>query len=127
MYAQNARPVPGSIPVPENYSGNAFRFPQEESGEPVAPPPMRDDVRPEEKPDTRGEAPFVPLLPTPTDRAEEKTDAREAPLRFPFFGQGIGSEELLLLGLLLLLGGEEKDGRDEGNLMLCLLLLLFCG
>lgn len=110
MYAQNPR----GTNLPRNYSGNAFRN-----------PPIRTEEEPlvEQEP-VQGSAVdelTPPEKETPTPSGGVASDPRTRLLSFG--GRGIGSEELLLLGMLLLLGG----GEGQSELMMCLLILLFCG
>lgn len=138
-----ARPTPdGRFPrhmqVPHNYSGNAFR--QEEPPEPQEtvssvdtlssmadlPPAIR---AAEEEREGEGREAASDSLPEETD---EKTSVGRlfAPPGFRldlnrFFkhgkGEGLGFEELLIMGLILLVaGGERKD-----DLVFLLFLLLF--
>ena len=114
MYAQNPR----GTDLPRNYSGNAFRY-----------PPIRTESEPlveqvtVETPTGEEEARETQPAEAASAVAQSGDETLTRHLSLPLFGgRGIGSEELLLLGMLLLLGGE---GQNE--LMMCLLLLLFCG
>ena len=91
--------------VPGNYSGNAFR-------EEAPPAPSEPEA-------------FLEGKELPSDEAlgAEPVPSVEAGRLFRFGnGSGIGSEELLLLGLVLLLSQNEKQ---DDLLPLLLLLLLF--
>ena len=89
---QNARQGSRSIAIPENYSGSAF----------VNQAYARDE--PEE-----------------CTEAEEKSviQADSAPSKKPSFLEGIGGEEILILGLIFLL-----SQSDEGNDLLPILTIL---
>ena len=120
MYQQR-RSMPGGESIPENYSGNAFRYPPigslggtpPEEGEPT---PSAEEAREQE---ARRPLAVVPL---------ERTEPREGSGGFLRL---LGSEEWLLLGLCLLLmgeGGPRIGGEGQKNdLLPYLLLLLFCG
>ena len=139
MYAQDPR----GARLPRNYGGNAFRYPpirteEEPLVEPLVEPhevphvvPPLAEERALEEADV-GEQTVIAET-AGKERAEEARDAAGedgggdvrsvSHQLLPSFGaRGIGSEELLLLGMLLLLGGEGKN-----DLMMCLLILLFCG
>ena len=82
-----------NISIPDNYGGNAFGVPDRSS---------------------------IPE-PSPTEEASEPTAAEceeEKKSSLPF---GIGSEELLLLGIILILSQSE----DGGDILPFLLILLF--
>jgi hypothetical protein len=120
MY-QQPRCAPGGAPIPENYSGNAFRYPPIGS---LDPPPASDEAEPtvvEE--DVRRESPPVSVV--PIARQDKEAHVGGGLLRM------LGSEEWLLLGLCLLLmgdGGPRLGGIGQKNdLLPYLLLLLFCG
>jgi len=93
--------------VPRNYSGNAFRE------MPTPPSEMRES---EEAPK------IIEAVAEPPEASEEAvaSSARHDPFRL-FRSGGIGSEELLLLGLILLLS--QNETKDD--LLLLLVLLLF--
>ena len=101
--------------IPRNYSGNAFAPPQEEIAE----------VMGVEETTIPADAPSPPS-------AEESSPEQAAPAAklFPSLGissrisrifGNLGTEELLILGVILLLAGNE--GTDD--LLLLLILLLF--
>jgi hypothetical protein len=125
MY-QQPRTAPGGAPIPENYSGNAFRYPPIGSlGTPVPDDP---ELPPLEESD-RHEEEGLPMSVVPIERQEKQRPIGEE-------GGGgllrmLGSEEWLLLGLCLLLmgeGGPRLGGVGQKNdLLPYLLLLLFCG
>ena len=121
MYQQR-RSMPSGEPIPENYSGNAFRYPPIGSLG-VTPPdealasPLTEETR---EPEVRSPVAIVPL-----GREEVRREDGGGILRL------LGSEEWLLLGLCLLLmgeGGPRIGGEGQKNdLLPYLLLLLFCG
>lgn len=128
------------IKIPDNYSGHAFQ-----SQNYYSPPP---EIRKESIVDEAQ----IPRLPeksnieeSPTERedflekAEEKEATRERPdsllsslfpskslkNHFPF-GHGIGSEEILILGIMSLIFFSD-DKEPDGELIMLLALLLFAG
>ena len=128
------------IKIPDNYSGNAFGgqnyyFHQSDSP-PVdsykAPENPPDSTQkeiaerqiPEEKPET-----VTAINPLP----KEKNDTLLSSLfpskslknHFPF-GHGIGSEEILILGIMSLIFFSD-DKEPDGELIMLLALLLFAG
>ncbi len=126
MYTQR-RPLPEGGAIPQNYSGNAFRYPPigalgqeaEIDQEPPKVSSFEQDAceEPKERSPVLLEAP-VPQLSNHTGRSS-------------LLGEhGIGSEELLLLGLCLLLsgnGGLFSSAREKGDVVPYLLLLLILG
>ena len=136
MYAQHIR----HQDIPSNYSGNAFRYPPIGSlGHEVASPAEVADRREgsvlDQEPVSAAEA----VLPLPvsqeaggteTAEASERSYARSLPILSALSGGGgIGSEELLLIGLILLLSGGSLRGHDRqgGDILPYLILLLVCG
>ncbi len=141
MYAQNPR----GTSLPRNYSGNAFRYPPVRTeGEPLiggtaSEQALAGEARSEEPPQERlpdttalGTEGEEPKATPPAEGGEGGTEGAEAEREAPpaprsalsgLGGRGLGSEDLLLLGMLLLLGG----GEGQSELMMCLLMLLFCG
>lgn len=126
MYAQNPR----GTNLPRNYSGNAFRYPPiRTEGEPLVGEPPDNTLLYDEP--LTSETPEQKTTPPPdgsgdTVEREQTGHGEAASSRLslaPFGGRGLGSEELLLLGMLLLLNG----GEGQSELMMCLLMLLFCG
>ena len=142
------------IKIPDNYSGNAFGgqnyyFHQSDSP-PVdsykAPENPPDSTQkeiaerqiPEEKPET-----VTAINPLPKEKTEtvtainplpkEKNDTLLSSLfpskslknHFPF-GHGIGSEEILILGIMSLIFFSD-DKEPDGELIMLLALLLFAG
>ena len=112
MYARQPldRRPPPPLRIPRNYSGNAFP-PKEEP-----PPPVEE----------REEAEDI-LTAEDTSQKEEAPAEKEASLLRPFgrkdrLSSGIGSEELLILGLILLTS--QNDAHDDLLPLLLLLLLL---
>ncbi len=138
MYSRyhNRRDEP--VRVPEHYGGTAFS----ERPQPPEPPHRLNVARPTPPEETPMPAPPHPARPPrlsetlrepPVTLSCDTCKAPEAekplsilpPLAakgFPF-GHGIGSEELLLIGLIVLLSGSE-GGSD---MVLWLALLLFLG
>ena len=111
--------------IPQNYSGNAFyRIPYEEK------PPTETECR-ELPPEPE---PCVSECECPSqDECSDECKCKitepphEARPSLPFLGgklfpHGIGNEELLILALILITAGNE----DCTDLLLCLVLLLFC-
>ena len=103
------------LQIPPHYSGNAFRE--------IPPPPpteeISDDISevmkfPEPSPDPPIEEPSLPTSAKKSGKG----------IHFDFkhlFSGGIGTEELLILGVLLLL----SQGEDNDDIFLFLILLLF--
>lgn len=126
MYTQRRTP-PEVGGIPQNYSGNAFRYPPigalgQESVSDVtsdAPPPQ--EAVPEQRQENYPVA-FESHAARPEDRSGFLS---------LLGGHGIGNEELLLLGLCLLLAGDggglfgTRGGK--GDVVPYLLLLLFLG
>lgn len=109
-----ARQPSHPLQIPKNYSGNAFSSPKEGYEEPS---PPREEPKEERMIDATEEAP-------------KEVEALATPKRgFPLFHSssegrsGLGSEELLLLGLILLI----SQNRESDDLLLLLLLLLLIG
>jgi hypothetical protein len=124
MY-QQSKMTPGGAPIPDNYSGNAFRYPPIGS---LGSAPI-DEETPLSVGELGREEEKAPLLPVePLRQTERGHDAGG-------FGGGVlrllGSEEWRLLGLCLLLMGEDGSrlgGTGQKNdLLPYLLLLLLCG
>lgn len=110
--------VPPEIRIPENYSGNAFS-----PHEPPAPPEPEEEHLPQEP-----EAVEAGETAEPQKKQEKSLLSSLLPVgladSFPF-GHGIGTEELLLIGvMLLILHGPDRGDHD---VLLLLGLLLFCG
>ncbi len=118
--------------VPQNYSGNAFyRIPYEEK------PPTEAECREiPSRPEPCETEPGCPVCDEQKCERECECEKKHPPLlppsdpqklSLPFFGgklfpHGIGNEELLILALILITSGNE----DCTELLLCLVLLLFC-
>lgn len=139
MYAKNGdRRVPAGMTIPENYGGNAFApraaeappqppAPPSESGcecrrEPPAPPCNDKEKKCSNEPprccecgDTPQEAPCTPTRPEPCGD-------RPSPPHGGFMNISIGTEELLLIGIMALIffSGDDRDNE----LLICLLLVL---
>ena len=117
MYARQppSSRIPRPIEIPKNYSGNAFMAKATEE------PPIQNDPPPSE-PDTD-----EPTAPTAAEESTLPVSHTKSPLLSLFSKgnrqSGLGSEDLLLLGLLLLIS--QNDSRDD--LLFLLLLLLFIG
>ena len=137
MYSRYHGQSDPSIKIPENYSGCAF---SENHSPPVRhfiPPdsarrmeiakPTAEKHEPKSETftqDNTSEAPPMPLSTQETFSSTEETLPEKACNSAPIpFLQGIGFEELLLLGLIVLLSHSEK-GND---IVLWLALLLFSG
>lgn len=121
--------LPRGMRVPENYAGNAFRHLPAEEATPIdEPKETRETISPATE--------AAETLPVRNEEKKESADEPHVPvggkpfpfsLRLPFFGSGqgkgltIGTEELLLLGLILLIS--QEDGNSD--LILLLILLLF--
>jgi hypothetical protein len=134
MYSRFHNRPDEEIHIPEHYSGCAFSQPspgpEKKREEPIKPrshPP--EATRPSPPPPKKTPPPAL-LLP-PREHVEESEPPPTLPLQglfgdlgksFPF-SHGIGFDELLLLGLVLLLAQSGKDG----DMILWLALLLFCG
>lgn len=121
MYTQRREEEGRSIP--QNYSGNAFRYPPIER-------PFPSEESFEEKKNKASS-----LLPLIKEGEETMPDEkRDSALMHPLKESrsiGWGSEELLLLGLCLLLGGDGRassgHGGGWGEVLPYLLFLLFLG
>ncbi len=134
--------------IPQNYSGNAFspsgsvQIPQSHPQPTTPPPPPEpDEIRCndacERSPSPQGGMFALPPAPSPLppendcggckDAVREPCECREEqkPKPHSLFPNGIGDEEMLILGLILLLsqGGGECDA---GEVIPFLVLLLFC-
>lgn len=109
------------IRVPKHYSGCVF-VPQE--------PTHREDTESKPRPSPPSpsmEAALPPPIPqepiTPVPSVEEKAVTTSLLSGFsPSFLEGLGFEELLLVGLILLLARSDQ----ESDIVLWLALLLFC-
>ena len=64
----------------------------------------------------------LPILTPPMER-EEKSASSPKPSAISIFGHGIGTEELLILGLILFLLLEGGEGEDKGDLTETVILL----
>lgn len=137
MYSRYHNEKP--IRIPENYSGCAFTEQKTSFGSTNFPP--REHFTPSSE--VRRVEVAKPTLPEPICKpiaheevkSEKEPIPREEPAARPaasplgglgkssFFSQGLGFEELLILGLILLLSQSEQDS----DIVLWLALLLFCG
>lgn len=127
MYAKNGdRKIPPGIVIPENYGGNTFSQPQPPE---VLPPSRACNVcgAPEEDanamPEPTDDISMPPSVTPPCD--EPKPPRPPVPPHPPcggFMDISIGTEELLLIGVMALVffGGEARDNE----LLICLLLVL---
>lgn len=121
MYAKNGdRRIPPGIVIPENYGGNTF------SPQPP-PPPRPPEPPPGEACRTYGDATEQPACvePRPCGECDPPPPPAPPPPRPPHGGLmdiSIGTEELLIIGIMALVffGGEERDNE----LLICLLLVL---
>lgn len=114
------------IKIPDNYSGNAFSNKEiyEEVKEPPAAPEKTEKAPPMQVNEI--------VEPTPTKiEARDKSmlsalfPSKSLKNHFPF-GHGIGSEELLILGIMsLIFFSDEKE--PDGELIMLLAILLFAG
>ncbi len=112
MYTQR-RSADGSASIPQNYSGNAFRYP------PIGEVP--ENVKP-----THTEKESIEIAISPPETSVTPVSAG----RLQLGGFSLGTEELLLLGLCCLLIFGEGDGGNpwlQSGILPYLLLLLFCG
>lgn len=108
-----ARQPPRPLQIPKNYRGTAFS--SEEDQKKSSASDEGSDHPTEEPRETEDATVAASLKPRPP---------LFGPLRMPAsLRQGIGSEELLLLGLILLV----SQDRESDDLLLLLLLLLFLG
>lgn len=136
MYSRYQNRSDQPIQIPEHYGGSAFAPPPSHREPPIKPHPhpvdaARPSPPPKKTPPLPPPAPLSPSTP-PSDRVPENADILPpSPQKgfsevlggaFPF-SHGIGSEELLLLGLILLVA---QSGKDP-DVILWLALLLFCG
>ena len=98
--------------IPENYRGNAF---------------LSDEPKEEAIPlEASAESVDNSIEKAKEEPIAVSTQCKKSPLGLDLsriFGGGIGSEELLILGLILLL----KDGEDSDDIILLLALLLLMG
>ena len=123
MYTQRHKEEPS---IPQNYSGNAFRY-----------PPIEELISATEKLDgEKNRAPSLPLLEKEETVLNEhepfsRKIAREEKRSTFGHRDAWGSEELLLLGLCLLLGGDGhaflKRGDGWNEVLPYLVFLLFFG
>lgn len=100
-----------SISVPENYSGNAFKHPQE-------PPRVLYEAEPSEKEEICEALPEAPAASSPEEKKQFSLSSLFSGIGEKLNGDGL----LLLLVLLILIGGGGK--RDDGALAMILILLL---
>lgn len=142
---------PRDISIPENYGGSAFM--QNRSYQSIfqntETPKEIYEVKEVEK---EASTPNIDLPPEPevpiqeineikqSDTPKEESVKKESPIpslipfatpkllknHFPF-GHGIGSEELLILGIMTLLFMSDEDDTSDGELIMLLALLLFAG
>lgn len=126
MYTQRRTP-PEAGGIPQNYSGNAFRYPpigalgQDNTHDVSQDAPPFGEAVPEQRQEN---------YPVAIEAHPVKSEGQPGFLSL-LGGHGIGNEELLLLGLCLLLSGDGGGlfgGRGgKGDVVPYLLLLLFLG
>lgn len=139
MYSRYHNPSGKTVQIPDNYSGCAFAEPKVHVVSEKSPahrehftPPT--DVRRVEvaKPTLPDPAPIpMPISQAPPQKESEPKEPPALPASGLFgnlgkhlpLSQGLGFEELLLLGLILLLSQTEQSS----DIVLWLALLLFCG
>lgn len=120
MYSRQNRGKDPSLRVPENYSGCAF---SESKGIDV-PPRFLEVAKPTPEDYT---PPPAPPLPPPRKEAPHPPTPSLSPLPisknpFPLLG-GLEFDQLLILGLIFLL----SRGEEGNDVLIWLILLLFCG
>ena len=158
MYVRPPNSARDRVRIPENYSGNAFTRDQRADMPPPVkissaydlPPDQIPHIRAEEKNGETATQEFSSEAMGSTERKEEVSNIQEEvkapptkqtgsifeslipPIRalehsFPF-GHGLGSEELLILGMMMLVyfSGNESGSFDY-EFMILLGLLLFAG
>lgn len=113
------------ISIPDNYSGNAFNTVNNEITENES-----ENTFELYKEDTENEA-LKQESTLPSLRKEENIISSLIPKydlknHFPF-GHGIGSEELLILGIMSILFMPNGEREPDGELIMLLALLLFAG
>lgn len=143
---------PRDISIPENYGGSAFMHSQsyqgvlqntntqkeiyevkevnEETSAPITDLPPKAEAPPQEINEINQNS----IVPKDESRKNESgipnlipfASARSLKNHFPF-GHGIGSEELLILGIMTLLFMSDEDDTSDGELIMLLALLLFAG
>lgn len=110
MYARQPPDRRPPFRIPGNYSGNAFSKKEE-------PPPR------EETPEEVGAPSASEESPPPSEPAAQPTSSLSRLFGHSEQSMGIGTEELLLLGLILL----TSRGENRDDLLPILLLLLLLG
>ena len=130
----------GKIKIPDNYGGNAFRDqnyyfpkadtpPEDYKKAPENPP----DIAPKEiveRQNSEEKAEITSAI-LPTEKVKSDTllsslfPSKSLKNHFPF-GHGIGSEEILILGIMSLIFFSD-DKEPDGELIMLLALLLFAG
>ena len=114
MYSRFSQGESGRVKLPPHYSGNAF--PREEARMPPK-PAVPDQKPPSEPPQGRGDA-----LPTVSPEEDSKQVSAPFSRSFEHLLGHWGFDDLLILGALLLLA----DAGDDREILLWLILLLFC-
>lgn len=134
MYASN-RYEREMMRIPQNYSGNAFAASRrrEDAQEDTVPSDshkaapnmqvMQEDAAEVTPPSDMSQASETLDLP-PTAEAETPTEHTARASGISWLREGIGHEELLLIGLLYLLRSEGTVGQSDELLWLLLLLLV---
>ena len=138
-----------NISIPDNYSGNAFNiqklyneFTDESYSQPqassiemnAAPPPLVEMPTEHIEIQSAKESTEKPTEKAIYSNAEKSEVSSLLPFastkllknHFPF-GHGIGSEELLILGIMTLLFSNDEANSSDGELIMLLALLLFAG
>lgn len=133
---------PLEFSIPENYAGNAFNGAARYNGifdEPNNNPELiAKDILPEPsdiEPPSDSIDSVINTASQPKEISPPKNEisqfipfatAKSLKNHFPF-GHGIGSEELLILGIMTLLFTSEDDSSTDAELIMLLALLLFAG
>ena len=125
-----------TIKIPDNYSGNAFNENNLYQSIPDIPPKSQErdvdivsdieEKKAENKPQIKEETAYPsPQKSRPDSLLSSLFPSKSLKNHFPF-GHGIGSEEILILGIMsLIFFSDEKE--PDGELIMLLALLLFAG
>lgn len=134
MYTRvpDKKPSAGTVKIPENYSGNAFSPKSLEVTEERFSPPIEiDDSPPVTKSLPNSDKALENTIPETQKASSERSilpslfPSKSLKNHFPF-GHGIGSEELLILGVMSIIFFSDQKEPD-GELIMLLALLLFSG